>query len=246
MSSGYPDRDPQLFYELARDRHAAQASLLDSLDGKLVFLLSGSSALVSLLVAIYALRPDAFDRWEIVVPIVSAASWLVLTCFALNAFRASAWRSGPKLADVFKDQFSEKDDATLTWLVANDLWHAYNKNKSLEDRKSLALKVALGLFVSQTVLLVCSLVLVAAVESETTCRFHRPGAAAHDRVAVPQVTLAPPRVAVAPPPERRSGPDLARRRSWRDSLTASYAASDGRSLTRLSACPSRASIVRSA
>jgi hypothetical protein len=35
MSGGdYPDRDPQLFYELARDRHAGQAALLDSLDDR--------------------------------------------------------------------------------------------------------------------------------------------------------------------------------------------------------------------
>jgi hypothetical protein len=32
MSGGeYPDRDPQMFYELARERHAPQADVLNSL-----------------------------------------------------------------------------------------------------------------------------------------------------------------------------------------------------------------------
>jgi hypothetical protein len=43
-SGKYPDRDPQLFYELARERHASQAALLDSLDGKLGLFLSARSA----------------------------------------------------------------------------------------------------------------------------------------------------------------------------------------------------------
>jgi hypothetical protein len=203
MTGEFPDRDPEMFYGLARDRHAAQAALLDSLDSKLVFLLSGSSALLGILVAVYALRPDAFDGSEFVLPAASGAAWLVLSCFALNAFRASAWRAGPKLAPVFADQFSEKDDATLKWLVANGLWHAYNNNKPLEDRKSFALKVALALFVSQTVLLVASLVLVARAGSETAGRPHRPAAAARDcQVARPRVTLAPALVAVSPARER--------------------------------------------
>ena len=241
MSGGeYPDRDPQMFYGLARDRHAAQAALLDSLDSKLVFLLSGSSALLGILVAVYALRPDAFDGWEFVLPAASGAAWLVLSCFALNAFRGSAWHGGPKLASVFADQFSEKDDATLKWFVANDLWHAYNNNKPLEDRKSFALKVALGLFVSQTGLLVASLVLVAVAGSETACRPHRPAAAARDcRVALPQVTLAPARVAV-PPVRKRRESDPAQPRPSRQSLMASYASS-GMVRARWSACASRAS-----
>src|SRR5687767_13747203 len=108
MTGEYPDRDPEMFYGLARDRHAAQAALLDSLDSKLVFILSGSSALVGILVAVCALRPDAFDGWEFVLPAASGAAWLALTCFALHAFRPVAWLSGPNLAAVFNDQFSRR------------------------------------------------------------------------------------------------------------------------------------------
>src|SRR4051794_25679825 len=91
----YPKRDPQLFYELARDRHAAQADTLNVLDTKLSFFLSSSSALLALLVAVYALRSDTFEAWEWVIPAASGAAWLVLTTLALNAFHPKKWLSGP-------------------------------------------------------------------------------------------------------------------------------------------------------
>jgi hypothetical protein len=105
---GYPDRDPQLFYELARDRHTAQASLLDSLDSKLGLLLAASSALLSILVAVYALRPSAFDTGAFLLLFASAAVRLLLSVFALQAIWPRGWESGPKLADIFDDQFSDE------------------------------------------------------------------------------------------------------------------------------------------
>ena len=117
---------------------------MDSLDGKLVFLLSGSSALLGILVPVYALRPRAFHGWEFVLPAASGAAWAALTVSALHAFRANVWRSGPKLPQVFDRQFSDEDDATQKWHVANHFWRDYNDNKPLEDRKARALKVSLG------------------------------------------------------------------------------------------------------
>src|SRR5688572_9297743 len=116
----YPDRDPQMFYELARDRHASQAALLNALDNKLSVLLSASSALIGILIAVYALRPDAFDTWPLVLLSASAAAWLLLSAFALCTIWPRRWEFGPKLSGIFNDQFSQKDDATLKWFAASD------------------------------------------------------------------------------------------------------------------------------
>lgn len=161
MATGnYPDRDPQLFYELARDRHANQAALLDALDTKLSVFLASSGALLSVLVAVYALTPDSFEGWEFALPIASGAAWLALTAVAVNALRGGDWCAGPTLQSVFNHSFTSEDDATQKWRVASDLWHNYNTNKKLEDRKALALRLSLGLFVIQTVLLVGALALL--------------------------------------------------------------------------------------
>jgi len=161
MSSGqYPDRDAQLFYELARDRHAAQAETLNLLDSKLAFFLTSSSALLGILIAVYALRPDSFHAPGLALLSGSGLAWLVLTGFTLHAFRHRAWRSGPKLPEVFDLHFSENDER-LKWRVANVFWHDYNYNKCHEKRKGRALTWALLLFVTQTVLLLVALLLVA-------------------------------------------------------------------------------------
>lgn len=201
----YPNRDPQLFYELARDRHAGQAALLDSLDSKLVFLLSSSSALVGILLAVYALRPDGFHGWEFVLPFASGAAWLALSAFVLHAFWVRGWLSGPKLQKVFNRQFGDENDATQKWHVANHFWCDYNKNKPLEDRKTRAIRVSMCLLVAQTALLAATLVLVALAESETTYRSQTPSKAVRDaRVALPVALahLPAPAVNGRPAPDR--------------------------------------------
>jgi hypothetical protein len=170
MTPEYPDRDPDLFYEMARDRHAAQADALGSLDTKLAFFLSSSSALLSILIAVYALRPGAFHTLELVLVGVSGGVWLVLTVRALYAFRHRPWKSGPRLQE-FYDLYFVRDERRLKWIAANRFWGDYNDNKPLEDRKASALTWALCLFVTQTLLLIATLVLVAVFPSSgSSCR----------------------------------------------------------------------------
>jgi hypothetical protein len=237
---GYPDRDPQLFYELARDRHASQSVVLDLLDSKLNFYLTSSGALVSLLVAVYALRPDEFDGWRIVLPAASGAAWLLLTRFALCAVRPNKWEAGPMLQDVYDSHFSKDDDATLKWRAACHFWSDYDKNKSLMAEKVDALKLSQRLFIIQTALLVAALSLVALSDSGTSRHSPRRSVAARDvPVHAAQGRLVPAR-------EDRAVLERARLRSSRPSLTLHYAASEMASRVQWSACASRASITRSA
>ncbi len=163
----YPDRDPQMFYELARERHAAQAETLSVLDGKLGLLLSTSSARLGILVAVYALRPSAFDATAKTLFVASGAAWVVLAAFAVHALWHRPWKSGPLLQKVFNLHFSEDEDR-LKWRVANAFWHDYNHNQGHEERKARALHWALRLFVLQTALVVVALFLVAMSDSDKT------------------------------------------------------------------------------
>jgi hypothetical protein len=169
MSHGeYPERDAQLFYELTRDHHASQATLLDALDSKLGLFLSASSALVGILIAVYALRPDSFGTPELVVGGLSCLAWLALTCGAVFALWRHQWFSGPKVPFVYGLHLSGEADQRLKWRVASAYWRDYKCNRKYVDRKARALTVVLVLFVAQTVLLVAALGLVARSESDTT------------------------------------------------------------------------------
>jgi len=184
----YPDRNTQLFYELARDRHAAQADALGALDTKLAFFLTSSSALLGILLAVYALRSDALHVFEWLLVGLSASAWILITGFALDAFRHRPWSSGPQLQQVFDDHFGERDDNRIRWGVANRFWGDYNRNKEHEVRKGRALTVALLLFVTQTAVLVLGLVLVVvsgSSESSRQCRNLGPAA----RVSRPPPTV---------------------------------------------------------
>jgi len=183
----YPDRDPQMFYELSRQRHAEQAESLNVLDGKLGLVLSSSSALLGLLIAVYALRPGSFHAPAHVLLAASVVAWVVLSVFALHALWHREWKNGPLLQDVFDLHFSE-DAAKLQWRVATVYWRDYDQNKLHEKRKVRALNWALSLFVTQTALLVSALVLAAVYGSETPHRSQSVGPGVRDA----QVLGSPP------------------------------------------------------
>jgi hypothetical protein len=194
----YPNRDPQMFYELARDRHATRAASLQALDNKLSFFLSSSSALIGILVAVYALRPNAFHVLGLTFLSISIAAWALLTIAVLTAYKPRPLKSGPKLPNVFALHFGEDSDARLKWRVANTFWHDYNNNKKHEDQKALALSVALGLFVTQTVLLLATLLVVAVAPSHAQIHHSEcPGRAGH-------AEQGPARTGRARPPQDRA------------------------------------------
>ena len=55
----YPDGDPHLVYEVARDYLTAQLSFVDALDAKLGVFFTGASGLLGVAAAILALAPPA-------------------------------------------------------------------------------------------------------------------------------------------------------------------------------------------
>jgi hypothetical protein len=85
---------------------------------------------------------------------------------------------------VFNLHFLE-DEQRLKWRVANIFWHDYNHNTTHEKRKARALDWALALFVTQTLLLVAALSLVAfSSESDRTHRSQCPALAVRGEQAL--------------------------------------------------------------
>jgi hypothetical protein len=177
VSGEYPERDPQLFYELARDRHASQADALTALDAKLGLFVATSGALISIVIAVYAIRPNAFHGAALALLAASGLAWLLLTGVTLYAFQARKWKSGPLLPEVFDLSFTDESDSRLMWRVATVFWRDYDCNLAHLKRKGLALKRALWLFATQTVLLVAALVLVATASGSTDRHSRCPGRA---------------------------------------------------------------------
>lgn len=160
----FPDRDPQLFYELAKDQLSTQLGSIDAVDNKLGLLFSVSSALMGILVAVFAVRgPAAFHAAEYTIVSISGLVFIATGALTFIAYRGRDWDIGPDLLTVWNDLWdSSQDDDLLKWKVANDFRGYYEENVPLEERKTSFLPwVVLGIIV-QTATLCSALGLVAA------------------------------------------------------------------------------------
>jgi hypothetical protein len=163
----FPARDPQLFYELARDRLSTQLSLIDALDSKVISLLGFASALLGILAAVFALRASrATESTGVLgVLLLAAASvtYGVVAWHGIRAYRSRSINLGPDLREVWDATWSDGDDALVKWQVANACWSHYEENRVVQETKSNALPPMLVAVVIQSVLVVLALVWVAVV-----------------------------------------------------------------------------------
>jgi hypothetical protein len=208
-SGKYPDRDPDFFYDLARERLATRFESLNLLDNKLSLVLSASSTLLGILIAVFALRPDSFHGWALGLLIASGSAWLVLTGLALYALWHRPIKSGPDLQKTFNRLATDESDAAVKWKAAVTFWCDYDSNKRHQDRKANALTCVLALFVIQTALLVGSLALVAAGSSGSSHRSRSLGQGALDAEALAaRVASSRPGPVYLPDLHRSSAQDL--------------------------------------
>jgi hypothetical protein len=156
----YPDRDPGLFYELARDRLAMQLGSIDALDSKIGLLISLASGLMGLLAAVFALRGEQPDSGELALIGVATLVYLVASGIGIRVYFCRSWKLGPDLRQVWDALWGEDDDRRLKWDVANSFWSFYEKNRSGQRTKEDALPFILIAVVIQTLLVVLALFLV--------------------------------------------------------------------------------------
>lgn len=166
MSRGkYPDRDPQMFYELARDRLANQLATIDALDSKIGLLFTLGSGLLGILAAVFALRASTSDETigtsAVLVVVAAACAYVVVSFFGVKAYLARSWRVGPDLSQVWADQWTSEDDAVLRWEVANAIWSDYEANRDDVTTKTKALLWIFAGVIVESLLLALALALVA-------------------------------------------------------------------------------------
>lgn len=160
----WPERDPQLLYELAGQRLATQLEFIDAADAKLGLLISTSSALVGVAAAVLALRSaQHFSNAGLAMVSLSGLAYVVLSIVTLHGyFVRQDWKVGPNLRQVWDLHFTEPDDSALKWNVARRLWEDADDNLSGHNTKLRAVRVGLRCLVVQTVALVVLLCLIAA------------------------------------------------------------------------------------
>ena len=92
----YPAADPQVFYDLVRERLATQLSTLDAVDNKVGLLFSTSSALLGILAAVIALRSEGLGFIEYAAVGLSLGAYLVVAFYSERAYRCRDWNKGPE------------------------------------------------------------------------------------------------------------------------------------------------------
>jgi hypothetical protein len=164
-ASDYPTGDPQLFYELARDRLNTQLSTIDALDSKIGLLFSLASGLLGILAAVFALRPvtgeDRISILALLLLIAAGVAYCFVAYGGIRAYRIRSWDVGPDLTKVWNDLWS-LDDSLVKWRVANALRADYEANQDAVDEKRDALFMVFAGIIVQSLLLALALVLVAA------------------------------------------------------------------------------------
>jgi hypothetical protein len=157
----HPKRDPDVYYDLTRAQLAVQLETLDAIDNKVGLLFSTSSALLGILAAVFALRPGKLGCYEYLALGAFVALYLFVCWQSERAYRCRDWETGPDLKQVYRAYNKPGDDDWQKWEIANRFRIAYEKNQVLMNVKSEALRLILPCVMTQTLILVLALILVA-------------------------------------------------------------------------------------
>jgi len=154
--------DPKLLYDMARERLQIQLAFFDVLDTKVATMYAAGSGILSLMAAVFALRPQELDRDGLTVISVAGFAYFILTvCLALSHW-PRRYETGPDLKAIWNDLYQRDNDELLIDLIGD-----YMSYITLNDRrgwipKPLIARIALVATAVETVALTVGLVLVAA------------------------------------------------------------------------------------
>jgi hypothetical protein len=166
----YPKRDPQLMYELAKDRLACQLGTIDAIDGKIATLVTLASAMLGIAAAVLALRvaPASTSQHTpsntpaLITLGIGVVVYLYVAYHGLRAYLARDWNIGPSLDCVWRQHKGKELDDDIKWGVANDFLYDYEENQTDCEVKTSAMRRVFVGAVLETAVLVIALSLVAA------------------------------------------------------------------------------------
>jgi len=157
----YPDRDPQLIYEIARDHLLSQLDFVDAVDNKIATFLVLGSGLVGILATIFALRPQAFNVWAAFALSIAGVAYVALSVASVWSYWLRSWYIGPGLREVWADHYSHQE-RELKWRAAAAYLGYYEENTKIYTNKTRAMKLSLACVIIETLALTAGLSLVAA------------------------------------------------------------------------------------
>jgi len=149
--------DARLLLDVAREQFQIQQSFIDALDTKIATMFAVGSALLGLLAAVFAVRPDEFDHDALAVVVTAGSFYALLTLAAVSALWVREFSTGPTLPSIWEDAQLTPEEEFVPKLVA-DYSAARRANDKLHNLKVWATRAAIICVVAETATLVAALV----------------------------------------------------------------------------------------
>ena len=156
----FPPTDPDVMYDIAKDRFDRQLGAVDAMDAKLAAFFGIGSAILGITAAIYAIRPDAFRAGGWIVVGLALIAYGVLTIVSLHGIKPRNWDIGPDMEDIFHDHVNF-GKADVKWRVAFTMLRLHDRNQATYADKAWVATWCPILLVVMAALLVAASVQVA-------------------------------------------------------------------------------------
>jgi hypothetical protein len=156
----FPPADPEVMYDLARGRLDSQLAAISAIDSKLAGFFGIGSALLGVVAAIYAIKPDIFKAggWELFG--MALVAYAVLSVISLAGMSLREWKTGPQMEAIYNDHI-QYGEAEIKWRATSTLLRLVKKNNAAYDEKANAARWSPILVVILTALVVAAAVDVA-------------------------------------------------------------------------------------
>lgn len=150
----YPNADPSLSYDLAKNELSILLSSVDALDNKVAFGLSLATTLIAILLAFLGIRTgqeaDIISAWSVGLLAATGALYLCTTALFAMAFWISSWEIGLRAQDARDEAERYRDYVdVLYWWATEMLIESLSYNHRQYRRKQLLLSLGFGLLAMQ-------------------------------------------------------------------------------------------------
>jgi len=147
----FPERDPGIWYELSKDALDRQLSFVDAIDAKVGGIFGGGSALLGILVAVYALKPQAVKETQTRFLVLCAVLYGVLALASIAVLMKHRWGTGPKVRALEKDALERGfTNDQIRWTAASTFLDDMEKNERWYTVKTWGLMVAVTFLAFET------------------------------------------------------------------------------------------------
>lgn len=158
----YPDAEPDLMYELARDRLAVQVLSVDALDGRLGAVVGWGSIVALFVAGVLVFRHSPLNDGTVQFFLVlGGGAYTILLLVCLSALLPRRWLANPNLDQVWREHH-RLPVHDIRWRVAADFIGFWRLNEPHYESKTRKLLTAHLLLVAEAVTALVTVALVVA------------------------------------------------------------------------------------